>query len=336
MKLGKLAKRFYPALLMALSACSSAQDGPKDPPLTADPPSGGVSADDGAATTELERGVAFIKNQKFKDAEEHLARSLQLKPSGEASFYLGVAKEKDGDKAGAEEAYKQALKADAKLTEAAGNLGALYLDQQPPKVDEAIAVLTAAIGKGGGGDGELRLNLAYAYGVKGDVDSAAKQYEAALGKGEDAQIRFAYGAMLFDNKQLDRAAEQLKKTVDGLKDDGPTLATLGAMLGTSKAYPECVKAYDRAIKLKASDPDLFIRRATCKHLANDEAGSEADFQQAIKIDPKNGIAHYRLALTLLGEKKRAAGVKELETAAGLGGDIGKMAKTKLEEIAKKK
>jgi Flp pilus assembly protein TadD len=324
------------AALLALAACAGGDPPPREPKLTAGPAIGSTSANDGAPTTELGRGIASIKNEKYDEAKAHLELAMKTSPTAEAGFYLGVALEKTNDRKGAEEAYKSALKLDPKSADAAANLAALYLDA-PPRPDEAIAVLKAAIAKVPS-DVRLLQNLAYAYGQKGDVESAGKHYEAALAKGEDAQIRFAYGLMLFEAKQPDKAAEQLRKALDGTKDDAPLLVTLGRMLGASKAHEECVKAFDRALKLKATDPEWYVRRGICRHELKNEAGAQADYEEAIKIDPKFAAAHYYLGLSYLTEKKRPDGITELEKAKklGAGTPIGKSAKDKLDELQKKK
>jgi Tfp pilus assembly protein PilF len=330
MKLGMT--KWLPSALLVLAGCGPAPEPPREP-LTADPPIGSTSADTGVAQSELERGIAYLNNEKLDEAKAHLETSFQIRPTADAQYYLGLVKEKLHDGPGAEDAYKKALAIDGKLAEAAANLGALYLDD-PARPDEAIAVLQAALVKSPG-DARLAQNLAYAFGVKGDVASASKQYDSLLSKGEDAVVRFAYGAMLFEHKELEKAAAQLKKALAATKDDAPTLVTMGRMLGGAKAFGDCVTAFDRAIKIKATEPEWFVRRGTCRHEVNDEAGAQADFQAAIKVDPKFAAAHYYLGLSLLGEKKRVAGYASLEKAAALGGDLGKAAKEKLDALAKK-
>jgi Tfp pilus assembly protein PilF len=331
MKLGMT--KWLPPALLVLAGCAAAPEPPREP-LTADPPLGTTSADTGAAQTELERGIAYLNNEKPEEARAHLEQSFRIKETGEAQYYLGLVKEKLHDGPGAEAAYKKALAIDGKLAEAAANLGALYLDE-PPRPDEAIAVLQAALDKSPA-DARLAQNLAYAFGLKGDVPSSSKQYDSVLGKGEDAMIRFAYGTMLFEHKELEKAADQLKKALAGMKDDAPMLVTVGRMLGGAKAFGDCVTAFDRAIKIKATEPEWFVRRGTCRHEMKDEAGAQADFRSAIKVDPKFAAGHYYLGLSLLGDKKPASGTSSLETAAALGGDIGKAAKAKLATLGKKK
>jgi Flp pilus assembly protein TadD len=325
--------RLAAAAALSLAACAGAPP-PKDPPLTADPPlGGGVGPTEAASQTEVQRGIAFLKNEKYEDARTHFELALSTQPkNAEASYYLGVCKEKGGDRAGAEAAYKDALAANPGLVEAAGNLSALYLDD-PPRPDEAVAVLKDALAKTPG-DVTLLRNLAYAYTLKHDVENASRQYDAALAKGDSVDLRFAYGTMLFENKQPGKAAEQLEKALAGTGDDAAMLVTLGRMLGGAGAFGRCVEAFDRALKLKAIDPEWFVRRGTCRHEIKDDAGAEADYQQAIKVDPKFAPGHYYLGLAYLVEKKRAAALAELDKAVKLGGDskIGKAAKDRLDEL----
>jgi tetratricopeptide (TPR) repeat protein len=309
---------------------------PREPPLVADPPLDGPGPGAGDAQTALSRGVAFIKAEKYDEAKGLLEKSMASKPSAEAAFYLALVKEKTNDRAGAEAGYKEALRLDPKASEAAENLAALYLDE-PPRPDLAIPILNNALAASPG-NARLHQNLGFAYGLKRDVANAAKHYEAAIAKQDDFQIRFAYGTVLFENKEPARAAEQLKKALAAAKDDPPVLVTLGRMLGATKSYTECVQAFDRAIKLKATEAEWFVRRGTCRHELKNEAGAEADFEAALKVDPNFAPAHYYLGLSLITQKKNVAGARALEKAVktGAGTPIGKLAKDRLDELFNRK
>jgi Flp pilus assembly protein TadD len=318
---------------LALTACGGATEPPQQA-LTADPPLGGPEgADRGAASSAVQRGIALIKNEKYAEARQQLEQAVTADPkNAEAAYYLGLAREKTKDRDGAEASYKAALAIDPAFVEASENLAAVYLDE-PPRPDEAITVLKDALAKAPD-NARLMQNLGYAYGLKGDVDGATKQYEAAIAKGDSIQLRFAYGSMLFEAKQHDRAVEQLKKALDGTADDAAMLATLGRMLGHSKAFGDCVKAFDRATKLRPKDPELLVRRGTCKHELKDEPGAKADYEAAIKVDPQFAAAHYYLGLSLLSAKQLQGAATSLERAQklGEGTPIGKLAGEKLAEL----
>jgi Flp pilus assembly protein TadD len=315
-------------------ACGGAQSEQAEP-LTADPPQGAVeNADRNASKTDLSRGIAYIKSEKFADAKPHLEKALEKNPkNAEAAYYLAVAKEKTGDRPGAEQDYKRALAIDPKFAEASENLAALYLDD-PARPDQAIALLKEALQKSPD-SARLLQNLAYAYGLKKDYDGAGKYYEAAIAKGgESAIIRFAYGSLLVEAKQPDKASVQLKKALEGAGDDPAMLATIGRMLAYTKDFGDCVRAFDRAIKLKSDEAELFVRRGTCRHELKDEAGAKGDYEAAIKANKDYAAAHYYLGLSMLADKKKANALTELEQAAklGEGTPIGKAAQEKLSSL----
>ncbi|AUX22341.1 hypothetical protein SOCEGT47_028420 [Sorangium cellulosum] len=323
--------------IVALAACAAACGGAQEPPreaLSADPPLGGdEAAQQGASATELDRGIAYIKNERYEDAKRHLERALEHEPgSAEAAYYLGLAREKTGDRAGAEASYKRALEGDPKLEAAALNLAALYLDE-PPRPDDAIAVLTRALEQAPDRPA-LHQNLGYAYGLKRDVASASKHYEASLKAEDSAATRFAYGAMLLEARELDRAAAELKKALAATGDDVAMLATIGRMLGPARAYADCVAAFDRAIKLKP-EAEFHVRRGTCRHELGDEPGARADYQAAIQVDPRFAAAHYYLGLSYLADRKPQSALAALTEAGKLGGDseIGKRARAKVKELS---
>lgn len=326
------------AAALWITACGGPQQAQPEDPLVADPPAGSdEGAATGAAKTELDRGIEYIKNERFDDAKAHLQKALEIKPdSAEAAYYLGLAQDRTGDRKGAEESYRRALKGDPALAEAAVNLGAIYLED-PPRPDEAIAVLKPALAKAAE-PGRLHQNLAYAYSLKKDYASAGKHYEAALAKGESAELRFAYGAMLMEAKNPEKAAEQLKLALAAAGDDPALIASIGRMLGPAKAYAECVKAFDRAIKLKPDVAELYVRRGTCRHELKDEQGARADYEAAIKVDPKFAPAHYYLGMSYVVDKKIQSARAAFEQAAklGQGTEIGERASEKLKQLGKPK
>ena len=205
-------------LALGVAGGCGAAPPPKPAELDADPPLGSSSPSSGMVTTEVQRAAAFIKAEKWADAKEHLDRALAQQPnSAEANYYTGIVKEKTGDCDGAIESYKKALAADGALTEAANNLAAMYLDN-PPKPDEAIPLLQKALEKTPD-DPALRRNLAYAFGLKGDVAAASKEYETVLAKNDDPAIRLDYATLLFDKKDFEHASTELKKALDKTADD---------------------------------------------------------------------------------------------------------------------
>lgn len=325
-------------LALALAGCGGGQEAVKDPPLDADPPiAEGGGAAKGASGTELDRGIAYIKNEKFEEAKAHLEKAVALDPkSSQAAYYLAVAKEQLGDKKGAEEGYKKAVELDPTNASAAQNLAAIYLED-PPRPDDAIKLLKVALAKTPK-DVPLMQNLAYAYSLKDDIENASKQYDAIIaGGGDSVQVRQAYGMLLLQAKQKEKAAEQLRKALDGAEKDGPMLATLGRMFYVAGSYGDCVKAFDKALAAEPEKPDSLVQRGVCRHNLNDKPGARADYEAAIKAKPDHAMAHYYLGDSWLLEKKYDTARIELGKAVklGEGTDVAKLARKKLDEIPKK-
>jgi Tfp pilus assembly protein PilF len=323
------------ALSSILAACGPAEPA-REPELVADPPAGSDDAMRAAeAEASLDRATAFLEKQRFADARPHVTHALERDPkSAKAHFFLGVLEEHDKNVEAADKAYRAALERDPGLVEASLNLGALLLDKGD--ADGAIKALEGALAKGGDSV-ELRQSLGFAFGAKGDVTSASKHYDVALAKSQGPELVAGYAELLIKAGQLDKAKAVVDKGYAKAPEDVTVLATYGRLAGAAHAFDLCVKALDRAIKLEAKEPELYVRRGTCKHSLSDEKGAQDDFKAAIKVNEKFGTAHYYLGLSYLGEKKRAMALASLEKAAKLEpAEIARRAQAKLDELTKKK
>src|SRR5688572_21172804 len=108
-------------LWLGLYACGGGAPPPQNPttpPASAPAPPGasGASGDTSAASPsdkggpEVDRAIVAIKANDFRSAKAALEQALHKNPkNGTASYYMGVALENLGDKAGAEQEYKNAL-----------------------------------------------------------------------------------------------------------------------------------------------------------------------------------------------------------------------------------
>jgi Tfp pilus assembly protein PilF len=334
---GALLGALFSVAALALPACGGSQAPAQgQDALDADPPAG-QPTQGGPTHAELKQGIDAIKAERYDEAKPLLEKAVEQSPkSSEAHFYLAVARERTGDRAGAEDAYKKSLAIDPGGMEAMTNLSALYLDD-PARPDDAIALIKQGLAKAPD-SAALHQNLAFAYGLKGDTANASKHFDAALQKGDNAELRLAYGDFLLKQKQPDKAAEQLRKALAQAPDNAAMVGTIAVMLAYSKAFGDCVKGLDRALKLKPDQPDWLVRRGTCRHELKDEPGARADYQAAIKADEKFAAAHYYLGLSHLEDKKIKEGKSELALAAkyGEGSSIGKSALEKLDSLSGKK
>jgi Flp pilus assembly protein TadD len=287
-----------------------------------------------APSNELvKQGMDAIQKQDFATAKKVLseAAAKDAKDS-QAVFYLGVALDGLGDQPGAMAAYKKALELDPKLVEAAVNLSGAQYDSK----DAAGALATAEQGlKANPKSPELLTNRALSLEALGKKDEAMAAYAAAVkAKPDDAQLHITYAEYLANAGKRDDALTELR-AVQGV-DDPTLLAALGVRFGRLKAFPDCIAALDKAIKLKES-ADLRTRRGVCRHDFGDDAGAQADYDAALKLDEKFAPAYYYLGRHLEKKDKKRA-LEALDKAQKLdpSGPIGKQAKQAAEELKKKK
>ncbi|MCC6524275.1 MAG: tetratricopeptide repeat protein [Polyangiaceae bacterium] len=321
---------------LGVAACKT----PSAPPrvLPADPVTDGVMP--GAGVGDLDRGVAFVTNGAFAEAIPYFDRSIAADPkNAQAHFYRGLCREETKDAAGAEADYKAAIALDATLVEAAVNLGALYL-KEPARPAEAIAVLGPAAAKHPE-DADLASNLAYAHQLQKEWDKATAAFEQAIrasGSADPAataNLEFRLGAMLVEAERREAATEHLRKALPAFTSDAPTLMTIAHLFGQSRAYADCVKAFDAALAIKADEAEWYIQRGVCKHGAGNEEAARNDYEAALKVEPGNAEAYYALGKSYLLDRKRLNAVSSFEKAVKLGGDgpFAKAAKQELERIA---
>lgn len=331
--LGVVAALLTAAWVASLPGCA-AQPAPPPPMLIADPPPTEDGRMPGAGQSDLDRGIAYIQAEAWEEAIRHLDRALQLGPNNaEAEAMRAVAREKLGDRAGAEQGYQRALDLDPTLTGAAINLGAMYLDE-PARPQLAVEVLEKAV-KADAREVDAQVNLAYAYRLVGKADASARHYEAALALKDAAEVRFAYGDMLLEAGRLEEAVSQLERALAGL-DDFATVATIADAFARAKAYKPCVAAFTKAFALQAPSPKLMAARGLCHHHLDDEVAARADFLRALEADGTFGPAYFYLGMSYRKSGDLTRATDALQKAHKLGPDTswGKLARERLRELGK--
>lgn len=320
---------------VATAACGTTTSegrGPESAPANAGETS--RASNDAGAAAELARATPLIEAGDFAAARGVLEQAVSRYPtSGSLAYYLGVTLENLGDVAGAERQYAEAIKLAPDLAEAAINLGALYVDAG--RFEDAVAVARAGLKKRPN-DSALQVNLALALEGKGDRAGALAAYgKAVQNAAKNASLRYQYAALLLEEGEKQRAADELKLALADAGDDRALLASIGRALGSAGAFNECITALDRAI-VAGDAAELRIGRGLCRHSLRDEAGAKADFESAVQLAPSYAPAHYYLGRSLLSLGKRDAAVRSLEEAARLGKDTPLATKAREEASAARK
>lgn len=322
------------ALAISCGACGGAQKPPPDPDLVADPPLGDEPGiESGAAQTDYQRAIAYIDKEHWDEAKLLLTRVLTTSPeNAEAHAYMGLVLEKQNDLAGAEKSYLAALERKPNLAPAAVNISGMYLTAKPQRVDEALKILekTAALVTD---DVALWTNLGFARSVKGDFAGSAKAYQVAIARGDSIDLRFALANVYFDAKQYEQAVPHAKKVLAGTKDNAKVFANVGFMFEYGQAFTECVTAFDKALKLKADEPDWLLRRGRCKHELGDDDAALADYEASIRVKPDFAAGYLYMGLVQRQMHKLHSAEFSFQKAVEYGKDtpVGKLAAKKLRE-----
>jgi tetratricopeptide (TPR) repeat protein len=302
------------SILCTLAACT--KEGPtegasspsNEPEVTEPEPE---PAEAPTSTPEVQKAADAIQAKQFQEAKELLVKAVAANTKDAlATFYLGVAEEGLENPDGAVTQYHRALELDPKLTDAAVYLSALLLD----KGDAEGALAAADKGLAHKADQpQLLTNRALCLEALGRKDEAVTAFgTAADASMDDHQLRYAYAELLIYKGDLDKAKAELAK----IKDVPDMTEQVANLYGKAKDYATCISMLDGAIK-KREQPDLLLRRGLCKHGAGDEAAARADYEAAIKLDPKSAAAYYYLGESLKAAKDKPGAIKAFDKAAEL-------------------
>lgn len=290
-------------VVSATLACGACGDGkpaadPTDPSVAGldKDPNAGAQPASAPASAEVDRGQKQLEAGDKAGAKASFEAALGKNPKDpEANYYLGLLAEQAGDAKTAETHYKTALAAKPSLEPAAINLSAAYLDAA--RFDEAEQVLAAAL-KGNAQSAPLTTNHALALAGKGDQAGAKAAFEKAekLSPNE-ATLLVLEGQWLTKWKDPAGAKQKLLAAKKLAGDDPTQLASIGFELKNAGAFPECIDTLSTSIQKLGSAKgagELRVLRGLCKLGTKDQAGAQADFVEAKKVEPSFAPAHFYL------------------------------------------
>lgn len=144
---------------------------------------------------------------------------------------------------------------------------------------------------------------------EGDFPHAVEQYQKALEKDPSLPgVHRALGVALMNSSQddatIEKARNEFERELGINPDDAPSEYQLGEIFWRKHDAEQAVKHYSRAAKLRPNFVDALVALGKVWTF-HDRAQEAANvLREAVKIDPGNEVAHYRLAQAYhkLGQK----------------------------------
>ena len=90
---------------------------------------------------------------------------------------------------------------------------------------------------------------------------------------------------------------------------------LGLLLKNAGKLEEAGREFDRAIKIK-ENPSFYVARGQIKAALSDPDAAKADFDQALKLDPKNSAATQSLSSLYMDRGEDEKALSLLDTKPG--------------------
>jgi cellulose synthase operon protein C len=245
-----------------------------------------VAADPNNADSYLNLAVLQLRTNQPDRAEISLKKAAQLGPKDmSVQLALGGFYQGRGRFPEAEQQFKHAMDVDPK--DPSVDAAYVRLLMQEGKKQDAIAFLKGTKNRFPDNSEGYRM-LGDFYFADGDLDQATEEYSALYhDHPKDLQVKKNYIQLLILKNRLDEAA----------------------------------RLTHQILKANPNEPDALVFRGEVQLRQSDVNGSVDSFQQAIKNDPTNGVAHYQLGLAYEAQNNGAQAESELRQAVTLRPDI---------------
>ncbi len=260
---------------------------------------------------QLNYGSALFALGRFREAGEHFAAALRIRPDdAEAENNLGAALAHMGHPQEAIAHYEAALRLKPGYAKADYELGLVLLDVG--RAREAGEHLERAL-RGKPDNAEAENNLGVALARTGRPQEAAAHYEAALRIIPDyAEAEYNLASLLLAAGQTQGAVGHLEQALR-LRPGHPDMLNnlAGALLKLGRAE-DAIARYEQALRLSPERPDLHNNLGVALAKAGRLDEAIAQFREAIRLKPDYAGAHLALALALsqAGREQEATAQRE--------------------------
>jgi Tfp pilus assembly protein PilF/mono/diheme cytochrome c family protein len=145
-------------------------------------------------------------------------------------------------------------------------------------------------------DFEAHYNLAAMLQVKGRLDGAIEQYEAALRlRPDDAVANNAMGSALLAEGRADQSALYLERALKVRPDYFDAHYNLGNALASTNDFEGASKQFLLALEGRPSDANAEANLGSALAEMGKFAEAKSHFERALQIDPGNGLAKENLS-----------------------------------------
>ncbi len=174
---------------------------------------------------------------------------------------------------------------------------------------EAAAMLETVAGeelKAGGRKlaGQLMAQAGQAWQLAGDMDRAyAAQTRGLELDPDDVELRIDRALTLADQKKYWEALDDFTLVQARQPNRADVLMWMAAAYRRLEVYDLARELIDQSLAIEPGNPDALLERGILRHLAQDEAGARADWEQVIKLargTPAGNAAQANLRLIASG------------------------------------
>lgn len=253
---------------------------------------------------DVVKGIELVRQGRFRDAEEPLARAAEKDSNPALRFFLLRCYIEAGDFAPVEDRLSQVLKAEPGNVDALHLLGRSFKGQAETTLRRMIEIDTDFYG--------VHELLGRQHEERTEYDLAIKEYEAALAKRPDlAGIRYAIGNVYRKMSKFGEAEKWLLEELARNPYHGLAHYRLGSIYveqgKPDAAIPHLLEALQSHPQLTGAQLDLG-RAYTAKGRYEEAI---ATLKHVAAVEPDNDRVHYLLSLAYSKEGRRAEAQTEL-------------------------
>lgn len=254
--------------------------------------------------------VARLKKNDVQGAREAVARSLKIRPTGEAHDLLGEICEDEGEFKKALQHYQEAARLDPANDRFIFDLGVeLILHNNYSAAEMVFQIARKRFPR----SARIALGLGAADYMKGERREAVAQFldAANLDPSYESAYMFLGEATEFAGSRLPSVIAKLSYIARQEPDSSRIQYYYGAALvremehtGNVAEAGEALGALRRAAALKPGDPRVYYELGEIARLENQQDQAARMYQKAISLDPKFADALYKLAQIYVRQGRR--------------------------------